>query len=168
MAQDCDWDLAGRALLVPIGNAGNVSAIMAGLLKLLDLGIITSLPKVIGVQSHHADPVFRYYQETDPAQRVWQPVTVQDSVAQAAMIGNPVSMPRVIELARRYDQAAGRPAFFVVQVDEQAIIEWCKENMTHYKVPSVVEFREELPKTMVGKVLRRVLKEEELSKAKPA
>ncbi len=54
------------------------------------------------------------------------------------------------------------------KVDEQAIIEWCKENMTHYKVPSVVEFREELPKTMVGKVLRRVLKEEELSKAKPA
>lgn len=54
------------------------------------------------------------------------------------------------------------------KVDEKAIIEWCKENMTHYKVPSIVEFREELPKTMVGKVLRRVLKEEELSKAKPA
>lgn len=123
VAQDCDWDLTGRALLVPIGNAGNVSAIMAGLLKLLELGIITNLPKVIGVQSHHADPVFRYYQETDPAKRTWQPVTVQDSVAQAAMIGNPVSMPRVIELARRYDQAAGRPAFFVVQVDEQAIMD---------------------------------------------
>ncbi len=54
------------------------------------------------------------------------------------------------------------------KVSEQDIIEWCKENMTHYKVPSIVEFREELPKTMVGKVLRRVLKEEELSKAKPA
>jgi len=54
------------------------------------------------------------------------------------------------------------------KVDEQAIIEWCKENMTHYKVPSVVEFRAELPKTMVGKVLRRVLKEEELAKAKSA
>jgi threonine synthase len=46
-----------------------------------------------------------------------------DSVAQAAMIGNPVSMPRVIELARRYEQAAGRPTFFVVQVDEQAIMD---------------------------------------------
>ena len=51
------------------------------------------------------------------------------------------------------------------QVDEQAIIDWCAENMTHYKVPSLVEFREELPKTMVGKVLRRVLKEEEAAKA---
>ncbi|MFH1057533.1 MAG: threonine synthase [Pseudomonadota bacterium] len=123
VAQDCDWDLTGRALFVPIGNAGNVSAIMAGLMKLHELGIITSLPKVVGVQSHHADPVFRYYQESDPAKRVWQPMTVQDSVAQAAMIGNPVSMPRVIELARRYDALAGRPAFFVVQVDEQAIMD---------------------------------------------
>ncbi len=51
------------------------------------------------------------------------------------------------------------------QVDENQIIEWCKENMTHYKVPSIVEFRDELPKTMVGKVLRRVLKEEEMKKA---
>ena len=51
-------------------------------------------------------------------------------------------------------------------ISEEQIIEWCKENMTHYKVPSVVEFREELPKTMVGKVLRRVLKEEEMAKQK--
>jgi threonine synthase len=123
VAQDLDYDLAGQALLVPIGNAGNVSAIMAGMLKLLELGIITELPKLIGVQSHHADPVFRYYQETDPAKRVWRPVTVQASVAQAAMIGNPVSMPRVMDLARRYDQAAGGPRFFVVQVDEQAIMD---------------------------------------------
>jgi len=123
VAQDLDYDLAGRALLVPIGNAGNISAIMAGLLKLLALGIITSLPKVVGVQSHHADPVFRYYQETDPAKRKWRPVTVQASVAQAAMIGNPVSMPRVVELARRYDEAAGRPAVFVVQVSEQQIMD---------------------------------------------
>lgn len=123
VAQDLDYDLAGRALFVPIGNAGNVSAIMAGLMKLLELGIITSLPKVVGVQSHHADPVFRYYQEVDPAKRQWQPVTVQASVAQAAMIGNPVSMPRVMELARRYDQAAGGPAFFVVQVSEQEIMD---------------------------------------------
>ncbi|MBU4277776.1 MAG: long-chain fatty acid--CoA ligase [Proteobacteria bacterium] len=52
----------------------------------------------------------------------------------------------------------------VGQVSEDDIIAWCKENMTHYKVPSIVEFREELPKTMVGKVLRRVLKEEEAAK----
>ena len=50
------------------------------------------------------------------------------------------------------------------QISQDEIIGWAKENMTHYKVPSVVEFREELPMTMVGKVLRRVLREEELTK----
>ena len=53
----------------------------------------------------------------------------------------------------------------VGKVSEADIIAWCQENMTHYKVPSQVEFRQDLPKTMVGKVLRRVLKDEEAAKA---
>ena len=123
VAQDLDYDLEDCVVFVPIGNAGNVSALMSGFMKLLDLGIITKLPKLVGVQSHHADPVFKYYQETDPAKRKWAPVQVQASVAQAAMIGNPVSMPRVMELARRYDATAGKPAFYVVQVCEQDIMD---------------------------------------------
>jgi long-chain acyl-CoA synthetase len=43
---------------------------------------------------------------------------------------------------------------------------WAKGKMSHYKIPSLIEFRDELPTTMVGKVLRRVLKEEELAKLK--
>jgi long-chain acyl-CoA synthetase len=43
---------------------------------------------------------------------------------------------------------------------------WCKEKLTGYKVPKFVEFRDILPKTMVGKVLRRVLVEEESKKPK--
>ena len=123
VAQDLDWDLTGRVILVPIGNAGNISAIMSGFMKLKELGIIAELPKIIGVQSEHADPVFRYYQEADPGKRVWRPVTVQASVAQAAMIGNPVSMPRVVELARRYEAKAGGPRVYVVQVSEQEIMD---------------------------------------------
>jgi long-chain acyl-CoA synthetase len=38
--------------------------------------------------------------------------------------------------------------------------------MSAYKIPSVIEFREELPTTMVGKILRRVLKDEEAAKGK--
>jgi long-chain acyl-CoA synthetase len=38
---------------------------------------------------------------------------------------------------------------------------WCKENMTHYKVPGEIEFRDEIPKSMVGKVMRRTLQEED-------
>ena len=47
------------------------------------------------------------------------------------------------------------------RVSEQEIIEFCRERMAKYKVPRKVEFRSELPKTMVGKVLRRALVEEE-------
>lgn len=44
---------------------------------------------------------------------------------------------------------------------EKEVIEFCRENLTAYKVPKLVEFREELPKTNVGKILRRELREEE-------
>ncbi|MCD7984747.1 MAG: long-chain fatty acid--CoA ligase [Desulfovibrio sp.] len=45
------------------------------------------------------------------------------------------------------------------------IIAWCRSKLAAYKVPRLVEFREELPKTIVGKVLRRVLREEEERKS---
>jgi long-chain acyl-CoA synthetase len=47
---------------------------------------------------------------------------------------------------------------------EEEFITYCKENLAPYKVPKFVEFRDELPKTMVGKILRRVLVEEEKKK----
>ncbi|MBI3609088.1 MAG: long-chain fatty acid--CoA ligase [Nitrospirae bacterium] len=47
---------------------------------------------------------------------------------------------------------------------EQEIIEFCTKELAKFKVPKWIEFRKELPKTMVGKVLRRVLLEEELKK----
>ncbi len=49
---------------------------------------------------------------------------------------------------------------------EEEVIEYCQANLAKYKVPKIVEFRDELPKTMVGKILRRMLVEEELAKQK--
>jgi long-chain acyl-CoA synthetase len=46
------------------------------------------------------------------------------------------------------------------RLSAQEIQEYCKEQLAVYKVPKIVEFRDELPKSQVGKVLRRVLKEE--------
>ena len=43
---------------------------------------------------------------------------------------------------------------------KEELISFCKENMTGYKIPKIVEFRDELPKSNVGKILRRVLREE--------
>jgi len=47
---------------------------------------------------------------------------------------------------------------------EDEIIAFCRERLAKYKVPRAVEFRTELPKTMVGKILRRALVEEEKRK----
>jgi long-chain acyl-CoA synthetase len=47
---------------------------------------------------------------------------------------------------------------------EEEIVAFCRENLAPYKVPKFVEFRTELPKTNVGKILRRVLVEKDLEK----
>jgi long-chain acyl-CoA synthetase len=47
---------------------------------------------------------------------------------------------------------------------EEEIIHYCRQNLAAYKVPRSVKFREQLPKTGVGKILRRTLREEALKK----
>lgn len=123
IAQAFDYDVSDLVIVVPIGNAGNITAVMQGFLKLHDLQIITGLPTILGVQSEHANPVYLYYLEPDPTRRSYRPVTVRPSVAQAAMIGNPVSMPRVMHLVERYRELGGESAVQVIQVSEQEIMD---------------------------------------------
>jgi len=60
--------------------------------------------------------------------------------------------------------------YIVLKAGETAtpeeFIAYFKDRLTPYKVPSEVEFRAELPKSMIGKILRRALREEEIQKAK--
>lgn len=82
------------------------------------------------------------------------------------------SHPDVLEVA-----AVGVPSehsgetikLFVVRrnpaLTEDEIKRWCKERLTAYKRPRIIEFRDELPKSNVGKILRRVLRDEEARKA---
>jgi long-chain acyl-CoA synthetase len=75
--------------------------------------------------------------------------------------------PKVLEVA-----AIGVPdvksgeviKVYIVKKDqsltEEELKKYCHENLTNYKVPKYIEFRTELPKTNVGKILRRALKEE--------
>ncbi len=74
-----------------------------------------------------------------------------DGVVEAAAIGVP-------------DEKSGEVVkLFVVRrdesVSEEAIKDWCAKNLTNYKRPRVIEFRDELPKTNVGKILRRHLRD---------
>jgi threonine synthase len=124
IAQDFEWEMQNKVVVVPIGNAGNISAVMNGFIKFFEAGIIDALPKIIGVQSEHADPVFQYYLEPDEVKRKFVPKDTKPSVAQAAMIGNPVSMPRVIQIVKKYNSLAKKSRVFFVQVTEQAIMDW--------------------------------------------
>jgi long-chain acyl-CoA synthetase len=81
-----------------------------------------------------------------------QVVAMHPGVLEVAAIGVP-------------DEHSGEvPKIFVVkrdpQLTEQDLLEHCKKELTGYKRPKYVEFRSELPKTNVGKILRRALREE--------
>jgi len=77
-------------------------------------------------------------------------------VTEAAVVG--VSDPKRGETVK---------AFVVLKAEQTATVaeirDFCKERLAPYKVPALVEFRAELPKTQVGKVLRRMLVEEHVN-----
>jgi long-chain acyl-CoA synthetase len=84
-----------------------------------------------------------------------QTLTVHPEVLQCAAIGIP-------------DTKAGEVVkIFVVrsnpELSEKQVIDFCKQNMAGYKVPKFIEFRDELPMSNVGKVLRKDLKLESAS-----
>ena len=75
-------------------------------------------------------------------------------------------MPGVMECAciGVADAKSGEAVKLVIvkkdpNLTEEDVRNYCKENLTGYKQPKVVEFRAELPKTPVGKILRRELRD---------
>ncbi len=80
-------------------------------------------------------------------------VVEMDGILEAAAIGIP-------------DERSGEAVkIFAVRSDpavtEQEVIDYCRENLTNYKRPRAVEFRDDLPKTNVGKILRRELRDDQ-------
>ncbi len=78
--------------------------------------------------------------------------------------------PGVLEVAAvgiEDDKSGERVKIFVCKkqpdLSEEDLISWCRERMTSYKLPKEVEFRDELPKSTVGKILRRSLRDETAS-----
>ena len=79
-------------------------------------------------------------------------VVEMEGILEAAAIGKP-------------DEKSGEVVkLFIVRTDEAItaadVLKHCKANMTGYKVPKHIEFRDDLPKTNVGKILRRALRDE--------
>lgn len=79
-------------------------------------------------------------------------IVEMDGILEAAAIGIP-------------DERSGEVVkVFAVRTDEsiteQDVLDYCRANLTGYKRPKVIEFRDDLPKTNVGKILRRALRDE--------
>ena len=74
-----------------------------------------------------------------------------DGVLEVAAIGKP------------HEKSGEIVKLFIVKSDpsltEDQIMQHCRDNLTNYKVPKAIEFRDELPKTNVGKILRRELRD---------
>jgi len=89
-----DW------FVIPVGNAGNISALGKGLRELFDLGIIDKLPRLAGIQTTGASPLYESYKK---GYAELQPQNAQATKASAIQIGNPVSFKKAVRELKHFD-----------------------------------------------------------------
>ncbi len=80
-------------VVLPVGNAGNISAIYKGFRELKDLGLTDSMPKMTGIQAEGAAPIYRAFKE---GKEDIVPVENPETIATAIRIGNPVSAKKAL------------------------------------------------------------------------
>jgi threonine synthase len=83
-----DW------IVLPVGNAGNISAVWKGLLELKRFGLIKKLPKLLGVQASGAAPLVSAFRK---GLEFPEPVNKPETIATAIRIGKPVSGKRALK-----------------------------------------------------------------------
>ncbi len=101
------------AIFVPVGNAGNISAIFKGFVELKELGFIDELPKMIGVQAQGANPIYKAYVE---GKESIEPLKNPETIATAIRIGNPVNAKKAL-------RAVYKSKGMVIQVSDDEIVE---------------------------------------------
>jgi len=92
IVQQFDWQVPDWIIL-PSGNLGNGAALHAGLKMMLELGVISRLPRLVMAQAANANPLYLAWAAGH--ERV-QPVQAKPTQATAIQIGNPVSAPRAL------------------------------------------------------------------------
>jgi len=80
-------------LIVPVGNAGNISSIWKGFEELREVGIIDKLPRLVGIQAEGAAPLAEAYKSK---RDLIQPVKNPETVATAIRIGSPASWKKAL------------------------------------------------------------------------
>lgn len=106
-----DW------VIVPVGNAGNISAIWKGFRELRELGLIDKLPRLVGVQAEGASPIVRTFREgrNEPSF-----IDEPETIATAIRIGRPVNWQKAIASLRESKGLA-------IEVSDQEILEAQRE-----------------------------------------
>ncbi|MHC1564615.1 MAG: threonine synthase [Candidatus Hecatellaceae archaeon] len=106
LAYEVADQLGGQApskLIVPVGNAGNISAIWKGFKEYLELGFADRLPQMFGVQASGAAPIVEAVREGAESIR---PVEKPETVATAIRIGAPVNWRKALRAIRESNGAA--------------------------------------------------------------
>jgi threonine synthase len=101
---DLGWEVPDW-FVVPVGNAGNISAIGKGLREWLSLGVIEKRPRLAGIQADAADPFYQSYQ-TGFTRRITR--TAGETAASAIRIGAPVSHPKAEREIKFFDGVVAR------------------------------------------------------------
>jgi threonine synthase len=98
IVQQFDWQVPDW-IIIPGGNAGNVSALGAGFDLMTELGIINKRPRIVVAQAEAANPLYRAYKNN------WhfEPMTAKPTQASAIRIGNPVSVRKAIKTLQQYN-----------------------------------------------------------------
>ena len=96
VAEKLEWDVPDR-LILPVGNAGNISAIFKGFSELKILGITDEIPKMTGIQAAGARPVV---DAIKAAKAVITPDANPETIASAIRIGDPVNAAKALHAIR--------------------------------------------------------------------
>jgi threonine synthase len=99
IVQDLSWQ-APDWISIPVGNAGNLTALLNSLLRAKEFGLIDKLPGIIAAQTAAADTLVRWQESEYTA---YEPGEFNDTVASAMNINNPVSFPRIKKLHDQFD-----------------------------------------------------------------
>jgi threonine synthase len=90
-------------VVLPVGNAGNISAVWKGFDELREWGIVDRVPRLVGVQAEGASPVAEAFTKGRKEVRAWRK---PETVASAIRIGNPVSWKKALRAVRESDGMA--------------------------------------------------------------
>ncbi len=96
VAEKLNWEVPDR-LILPVGNAGNISAIFKGFSELKTLGITDSMPKMTGIQAEGAKPIVNAFKNNEAE---ITPEGNPETIASAIRIGDPVNAAKALHAIR--------------------------------------------------------------------